>query len=72
MMLGETALYVAAENNLEEVFSYLLQFSTLQILKIRSKSDLHPFHVAAKRGHLGTALNFFTIFCFDFFSVFTF
>ncbi|XP_022990084.1 ankyrin repeat-containing protein At2g01680-like [Cucurbita maxima] len=50
---GETALYMAAENNLEEVFSYLLQFSTVQILKIRSKSDLHPFHVAAKRGHLG-------------------
>lgn len=51
---GETPLYVAAENNLEDVFSYLLQFSTVQILKIRSKSDLHPFHVAAKRGHLGT------------------
>ena len=51
---GETPLYVAAENNLEEVFTYLLQFSTVQILKIRSKSDLHPFHVAAKRGHLGT------------------
>ncbi|XP_023550854.1 ankyrin repeat-containing protein At2g01680-like isoform X2 [Cucurbita pepo subsp. pepo] len=50
---GETPLYVAAHNNLHEVFTYLLQFSTLQILKIRSKSDMNPFHVAAKRGHLG-------------------
>ncbi|XP_041014779.1 ankyrin repeat-containing protein At2g01680 [Juglans microcarpa x Juglans regia] len=50
---GETALYVAAENNLQELFTYLLRFSDLQTLKIRSKSDMDAFHVAAKRGHLG-------------------
>ncbi|KAI5353354.1 hypothetical protein L3X38_006247 [Prunus dulcis] len=50
---GETALYVAAENNLEEVFSYLLQFCNIEIAKIRSKHDMNAFHVAAKRGYLG-------------------
>ncbi|KAF5939700.1 hypothetical protein HYC85_023959 [Camellia sinensis] len=50
---GETALYIAAENNFQEIFSYLLKFCDLQIAMIRSKSDFHPFHVAAKRGHLG-------------------
>ncbi|KAL7163493.1 hypothetical protein ACSBR2_039576 [Camellia fascicularis] len=50
---GETALYIAAENNFQEMFSYLLKFCDLQIAMIRSKSDFHPFHVAAKRGHLG-------------------
>ncbi|KAB1205822.1 hypothetical protein CJ030_MR7G027989 [Morella rubra] len=50
---GETVLYVAAENNLQEVFTYLLGFSDIQTLKIRSKSDMDAFHVAAKRGHLG-------------------
>lgn len=50
---GETALYVAAENNLEDVFGYLLRFCDIQTLKIRSKSDMNVFHVAAKRGHLG-------------------
>lgn len=52
---GETALYVAAENNLEEVFSYLLQFCNIEIAKIRSKHDMNAFHVAAKRGYLGIA-----------------
>ncbi|KAG2708322.1 hypothetical protein I3760_05G186200 [Carya illinoinensis] len=50
---GETALYVAADNNMPELFTYLLRFSDLQTLKIRSKSDMDAFHVAAKRGHLG-------------------
>ncbi|XP_004297440.1 PREDICTED: ankyrin repeat-containing protein At2g01680 [Fragaria vesca subsp. vesca] len=50
---GETALYVAAENNLEEVFGYLLRFCDVEVAKIRSKVDMNAFHVAAKKGHLG-------------------
>ncbi|KAJ4960931.1 hypothetical protein NE237_020841 [Protea cynaroides] len=50
---GETPLYVAAENNLEEVFNYLIHFCDLQTVIIRSKSDMDAFHVAALRGNLG-------------------
>ncbi|KAB2620068.1 ankyrin repeat-containing protein [Pyrus ussuriensis x Pyrus communis] len=50
---GETALYMAAYNNLEEVFGYLLKFCGVEVVKIRSKLDMNAFHVAAKRGHLG-------------------
>lgn len=50
---GETALYIAAENNLEEVFSYLINFYDLETVKIRAKSGIDAFHVAAKKGHLG-------------------
>ncbi|XP_059447218.1 ankyrin repeat-containing protein At2g01680 [Corylus avellana] len=50
---GETALYVAAENNLLELFRFLLKFSDMKTLMIRSKSDMDAFHVAAKQGHLG-------------------
>lgn len=50
---GETALYVAAESNLEDVFGYLLSFCDIHSVKIRSKSDMDVFQVAAKRGHLG-------------------
>lgn len=49
---GETALYVAAENNLQDIFSFLLNFCDLQTVMIRSKSDLNVFHAAAKLGHL--------------------
>lgn len=50
---GESALYIAAENNYEEIFNYLLKFCDVQIAMIRSKSSMHAFHVAAKAGHLG-------------------
>lgn len=50
---GDTALYMAAKNNLEEVFCYLLKFCDVQTVKIRSKSDMDAFHVAAKSGNLG-------------------
>lgn len=50
---GETALYIAADNNLEEIFSYLIKRCDLETVKIRSKSDLDAFHLAAKKGHLG-------------------
>ena len=53
---GETVLYIAAENNLEDVFGYLLKFCDVETVKIRSKSDMDAFHVAAKRGHLGMPL----------------
>ncbi|KAK7398871.1 hypothetical protein VNO78_10045 [Psophocarpus tetragonolobus] len=49
---GETALYIAAENNLQEIFSFLLSFCDFEIVKIRSKSDMNAFHAAAKRGNL--------------------
>lgn len=50
---GETALYIAAENNFQEVFNYLLKFCDLETVKIRSKADFNAFHIAAERGHLG-------------------
>ncbi|WJX10337.1 hypothetical protein P8452_01074 [Trifolium repens] len=49
---GETLLYIAAENGAKDLFCFLLSFCDLEILKIRSKSDMNAFHVAAKRGHL--------------------
>ncbi|XWS63972.1 hypothetical protein CRYUN_Cryun06bG0147200 [Craigia yunnanensis] len=48
-----TGLYIAAENNFQDIFSYLLKFCDVEIVKIRSKSDMNTFHVAAKLGHLG-------------------
>lgn len=53
---GETALYIAAENNFQEVFNYLLKFCDLETVKIRSKSDFNAFHIAAKLGHLGISI----------------
>lgn len=50
---GETLLFIAAENGFKEVFSFLLSFCDLEVVKIRAKSDMNAFHVAAKRGHLG-------------------
>ncbi|XP_058728458.1 ankyrin repeat-containing protein At2g01680-like [Vicia villosa] len=49
---GETLLYIAADCGVKEIFSFLLSFCDLEILKIRSKSDMNVFHIAAKRGHL--------------------
>ncbi|XP_014521114.1 ankyrin repeat-containing protein At2g01680 [Vigna radiata var. radiata] len=49
---GETLLYIAAEIGHREVFSFLLGFCDLEVLKIRANSDMNAFHVAAKRGHL--------------------
>lgn len=49
----ETALYMAAENNFLLTFIYLLSFCDLETVKIRAKSDMDAFHVAAARGHLG-------------------
>ncbi|MBA0823669.1 hypothetical protein Goarm_020386 [Gossypium armourianum] len=50
---GKTALYVAAENNLQEIFSYLIKFCDVEVVKMRSNSDINTFHVAAKLGNLG-------------------
>ncbi|KAK7320077.1 hypothetical protein RJT34_04808 [Clitoria ternatea] len=49
---GETALYIAAENNLHDIFCFLFNLCDFELVKIRSKSDMNAFHVAAKRGHL--------------------
>lgn len=62
---GETALYVAAENNLEEVFGYLLRFCDVEVAKIRSKVDMNAFHVAAKKGHLGIGFCLYVLLGFD-------
>lgn len=63
---GETALYIACDNNLEEVFSYLIKLCDFETVKIRSKSGLDAFHVAAKKGHLGMLFFpfFFSLFLF--------
>jgi len=61
---GETPLYIAAHNNLKEVFTFLIKLCDFEVLKIRSKSDMNAFHVAAKRGHLGILLiPFFFFMC---------
>ncbi|ESR61408.1 ankyrin repeat-containing protein [Citrus sinensis] len=52
---GETALYISAANNFQDIFSCLLKFCDVEIVKIRSRSDMNTFHVAAKKGHLGIA-----------------
>ena len=59
---GETALYIAAENNLQEMFSFLLSICHFEVVKIRSKADMNAFHVAAKRGNLGSFFLFFFYF----------
>lgn len=56
---GETALYIAANNNLKDVFTFLVEFCSFEVVKIRSNSDMNAFHVAAKRGHLGIYSNSF-------------
>lgn len=59
---GETALYIAAENNFVEIFNYLISFCDLQTVMIMSKADMNAFHVAAARGRLGTYNNLFVYF----------
>lgn len=49
----ETALYIAAEKNWLEGFTYLLRFCDVDTVKIRSNLDMNTFHVAAKGGHSG-------------------
>jgi len=61
---GETPLYIAAQNNLKEVFTFLIKLCDSEVVKIRSKSDMNAFHVAAKRGHLGILhIPFFCFLC---------
>jgi hypothetical protein len=61
---GETALYMAVENNLQDLFRFLLRFVDIQTLMIRSKSDMDVFLVAAKHGHLVILLKL--LLCFGF------
>ncbi|KAG9444478.1 hypothetical protein H6P81_015818 [Aristolochia fimbriata] len=63
---GETALYVAADNNLEEVFSYLVKFCNLEIAGLKSRVGINALHVAAKRGNFGIIkelLNLWPVLC---------
>uniref|UniRef100_UPI001CB892AE ankyrin repeat-containing protein At2g01680 n=1 Tax=Erigeron canadensis TaxID=72917 RepID=UPI001CB892AE len=51
---GETAFYIAAQNNFQDIFCYLMKFcDEIEVLKLRSKSDFDAFHIAAAQGHLG-------------------
>ncbi|XP_068663249.1 ankyrin repeat-containing protein At2g01680-like isoform X2 [Aristolochia californica] len=50
---GETGLYITADNNLEEGFSYLVRFCNLEIAALKSRLGINALHVAAKRGNLG-------------------
>lgn len=54
---GDTALYIAAENNYEEIFRYLLRLCDFETAALRSRVDLNAFHVAAKQGHAGELLS---------------
>ncbi|XP_072973714.1 ankyrin repeat-containing protein At2g01680 [Typha angustifolia] len=55
---GETALYIAAEGNMEDLFRYLLPLYDYDAATIRSRLDLDAFHVAAKQGHTGIVKEF--------------
>jgi ankyrin repeat protein len=50
---GETALYVAAEAGTEDLVRMLLPIYDFEGATVRSRLDLHAFHVAAKQGHAG-------------------
>ncbi|KAH0468014.1 hypothetical protein IEQ34_003047 [Dendrobium chrysotoxum] len=50
---GETALYIAAEQNLEEVVRYLVRLCDFETAKVRSRLDMDALQVAAKQGHVG-------------------
>ncbi|KAJ3694863.1 hypothetical protein LUZ60_000240 [Juncus effusus] len=55
---GETALYIAAEGNMEDLFRCLLPLYSLETAAVRSRLDLDAFHVAAKHGHNGIIKEF--------------
>lgn len=59
---GETALYVAADNNLEEIFRYLLKFCDFTIADTKTTVGINAFHIAAKRGNLGEVRSLLRVF----------
>lgn len=50
---GETALYIAAEQNMEAMVGYLVNLYSFESAKLRSRLDMDAFQVAAKQGHVG-------------------
>lgn len=60
---GETALYIAADQNLEEVIRYLVTLCDFETAKIRSRLDMDAFQVAAKQGHVGSFVFLFSFLC---------
>ncbi|WOL20597.1 ankyrin repeat-containing protein [Canna indica] len=50
---GESTLYIAAENNFEQLLRYLLQLYDFETAAIRSCVDLDSFQVVAKLSHNG-------------------
>jgi hypothetical protein len=70
---SETALYMAAENNLLDLFRYDTCSSSLIFrLMIRFKSNMDAFHVIAKHSHLGILLELLLCFGFSLFFFFSF
>lgn len=55
---GETALYVAADLNHEEIFNHLLQFCNIDTAALKTTVGITAFHIAAKRGNLGIVKEF--------------
>lgn len=50
---GETALYMAVNNDAVEVVECLVQLCTLEVASMRSNIGETVLHVAAKKGQLG-------------------
>ncbi|KAF3777209.1 Ankyrin repeat-containing protein [Nymphaea thermarum] len=53
---GETALYIAADNNLCEILKLLVRFYDLPAAQIKSRNGVDALHVAAKNGHTSIVL----------------
>lgn len=54
----QTGLYIAAENNYEEMFRYLLKRCDYQTAVLPSNLGITAFHVAAKKGNTGIVREF--------------
>lgn len=51
--LGETALFIGAAKGYLDVVKELLNYTTEEGLKLKSKSGFDPLHIAANQGHEG-------------------
>ena len=50
---GETALYVAAENDHLDIVKELIKYHDVGLASFRAKNGFDAFHIAAKNGNLG-------------------
>lgn len=58
----QTGLYIAAENNYEEMFRYLLKRCDYQTAVLPSNLGITAFHVAATKGNTGKFWRFLHFF----------